>query len=71
MRETSKSFEYDESRHYMDTALHCVVDANSLESVQALLERGIDVTLQDEKGRTARELAQHLGRGEAVAMLDG
>lgn len=63
-------FEYDEGRHYMETALHRAVQRNSLDSVQTLLERGIDVAPQEEKGRAARELVQNLGHREAVAMLD-
>lgn len=72
-----REFEYDaelfdiRSSQGLGTALHCTVASDALECVRFLLERGIDTSLRDTSGRTARERGLASKRKKAVAILGG
>ncbi|RJE18589.1 Ankyrin repeat protein [Aspergillus sclerotialis] len=63
-------FEYDPEKSGMRTALHCAVEHGAAECVRYLLQRGIDVNLKNMCGRTARDIAQRMGRTEILETLD-
>ena len=48
-----------------------MVSPSSLQTVQALLETGCDVTLVDNQGLTAAELADKCDQSEAAALIRG
>ena len=63
-------YEYDAEKAGMRTALHCAVGQGATECVRFLLQRGIDSTLKDIFGRTARDTAQRMGKTEILEILD-
>lgn len=51
------------------TPLHTAIDVSRLDYVEFLLANGADVTLIDEFGRSARDLAVELGLDEISALF--
>ena len=54
---------------YGRTALHYAAINGSLASATRLLEGGADLTLRDNAGKTALDLARSRGKSEVVALL--
>lgn len=54
---------------YGNTLLHCAIFSKNLDLVNALLDAGADVALQDKNGFTALHFAAKVGFDEAIAPL--
>lgn len=51
------------------TALMYAVRARNMKMVELLIENGADLEIRDNKGRTARDIAEELGAQEIATML--